>query len=226
MEQRKYIGLTSVAELMRLAQSDISKKQDWVQFPTMPSPSDYIGKVVQYTGATDNDYTKGYFYYSNGLSWAQANVMSAIVTRKTSLPDWGLADPGLIYYVVATNKAYIRDNETTGNWFTITGSDSEPAFKIVNRLPFWTDADTNTIYLVKSSLSNTVTAYVKSGTVNTFYKLGGGGSDVSIALKKYPDSEHYDTAAVYPDTAETVEVDGLEVEAFTDQEIRALFTEA
>ena len=135
MEQRKYIGLTSVAELIQLMQNDLGKKQDWTQFPTMPSPSDYIGKVVQYTGATDNDYTKGYFYYSNGLCWAQANVMSAVVVRKTSLPDWGLADPGLIYYVAATNKAYIRDNETTGNWFNIAGSGNDTAFKVVNSLP-------------------------------------------------------------------------------------------
>lgn len=39
------------------------------QFSTMPSASDYSGKVVVYTGTTTSDYTKGHRYLSDGTNW-------------------------------------------------------------------------------------------------------------------------------------------------------------
>ena len=48
-----------------------------VQFDTMPSASDNRGKVVQYTGATNQNYTNGYFYESDGSTWTQKDVQPA-----------------------------------------------------------------------------------------------------------------------------------------------------
>ena len=58
---------------------------DVVQYSTMPTASaDTIGKIVQYTGTTGNDYTNGYFYIgtTNGAatptySWSNINVQPA-----------------------------------------------------------------------------------------------------------------------------------------------------
>lgn len=176
MAVNKYLGPVGLNELINLIQADFQKKQDWFQFPSMPAADSYVGKVVQYTGTTDNDFTKGYFYYSNGVSWSQVNVMSAVVICKTKLPDWGLADPGLIYYVTSENKAYVRDNETEGNWFDLSGGEGASSFLIVNSLPMWTDADANKIYLLVETDSDDVTAYVKSSTIGKYYKLGGSSS--------------------------------------------------
>lgn len=42
---------------------DISGKQDTIQYSTMPTAdSTTVGKIVQYTGTTTQDYTNGYFY--------------------------------------------------------------------------------------------------------------------------------------------------------------------
>ena len=43
--------------------SDLSSKQDIMQFSTMPTAdSTTVGKIIQYTGTTDSTYTNGYFY--------------------------------------------------------------------------------------------------------------------------------------------------------------------
>ena len=64
MAVNKYLGPTGLTELINLIQADFQKKQDWMQFPEMPAAADYPGKVVQFTGVTDADFTKGFFYYS------------------------------------------------------------------------------------------------------------------------------------------------------------------
>lgn len=44
-------------------ESALGDKQDTMQFSTMPAASaTYVGKIVQYTGATTSTYTNGYFY--------------------------------------------------------------------------------------------------------------------------------------------------------------------
>lgn len=177
MQQRKYVGTAGTAELVRHLQNELQTKQDWVQFPELPSASAYTGKVVQYTGATTNNLKKGYFYYSNGLNWAQTNVMSAVVTCKLALPDWGVADPGLIYFVASEGKAYVRDNDNEGQWLNIAGMGSgSVTFSIVSALPLWTNASPDIIYLVKDPLYDNVTAYVKADVQNKFYKLSGDGA--------------------------------------------------
>lgn len=319
MAINKYLGPTGLTELINLIQNRLGKKQDWMQFPEMPSAAEYVGKVIQYTGTTDNDFTKGYFYYSNGVSWAQVNVMSAVVICKTSLPDWGLADPGLIYFVTSENKAYVRNNESEGEWYDLTNGEGAGPFIIVTTLPLWSDADPNKIYLLVESDGTSVTGYVKSSTLGKYYQLGGGataqivttlpawaaaksnvvyyvingnkleghvkndttantwydlaggasfeivntlptwlsadpdiiyfmptehgtltgyikntseinkfyeiGAVSTAVIKRYAESAHYDPAAAYDSVGEEFGFDGLEIESFTDDEIKDLYEE-
>lgn len=172
-KNNKYLGKNGLVELMNLLYAEFQKKQDWVQFPEMPNAADYVGKVVQYTGTSNDNFTKGYFYYSNGVAWVLVNTssMGAVVICKTALPDWNLADSGLIYFVVSENKSYVRDDDTEGNWFDLAVA---PIAKV----------------------------------------------------KKYVDSVHYDPDAEYDDAGEEFEFDGLEIESFTDEEIKDLYEEA
>ena len=43
------------------ARNGLLAKQDIMQFSTMPADTDW-GKIIQYIGATDANYTEGYFY--------------------------------------------------------------------------------------------------------------------------------------------------------------------
>ena len=59
----EYLYINDEWELIGSTAIDISGKQDTMQFSTMPTASaDYLGKIVQYTGATNANYTNGYFY--------------------------------------------------------------------------------------------------------------------------------------------------------------------
>lgn len=64
---------------------DLSGKQDTMQYSTMPTADDTtVGKIVQYTGATDSTYTNGYFYIGTTdgeetptYSWENINVQNS-----------------------------------------------------------------------------------------------------------------------------------------------------
>lgn len=70
-------GVIGANELSILTDVD-----DAIQFATMPTASiDYLGRIVEFTGTTDANYTNGYFYkcVSDGqnpatYSWVQTNV--------------------------------------------------------------------------------------------------------------------------------------------------------
>ena len=56
----EYIYVDDDWELIGSTAIDISGKQDMMQFSTMPTASvDTVGKIVQYTGTTDANYTNG-----------------------------------------------------------------------------------------------------------------------------------------------------------------------
>lgn len=318
MKQNKYLGPVGLTELINLIQADLQKKQDWTQFPEMPDATLYHGKVVQYTGISNADYTKGFFYYSNGLEWTGISVASAVETVAT-LPTWSEGKDGIIYYVTSESACYVRSS-TEGEWLPIAGGDNK-SFQIVDMLPAYDAADPKIIYMVVGD-DYTVTGYIKSGTAGRFYQLGGGsvsgfkvvtalpdwsaadanllylvpdgkyiigyvknpneadkfwqlGSDAlapfevgatlpawstaktdkiyfvktpgkkelkgfvknedeggwnkfgqpTVTIQKYPDSEHYDPDAVYPDEGTEVDVSELEIVAFKDREIKNLYDE-
>ena len=183
MRQNKYLGPTGLTELINLIQADFQKKQDWMQFPEMPDAALYTGKVVQYTGITDPlTYTKGFFYYSNGLEWTMVNVASAVEVCAI-LPMWDEAKDGTIYYVTSESACYIKGS-VPNEWLNIAGGDNK-SFEIVATLPAWAAADPKIIYMVPAADNSTVTGYIKSGTVGQFYQLGGGsvsGFEIVVTL--------------------------------------------
>lgn len=318
MAVNKYLGPIGLTELINLIQADLQKKQDWMQFPEMPDATLYHGKVVQYTGISNADHTKGFFYYSNGLEWTGISVASAVETVAT-LPAWSEGKDGIIYYVTSEHACYVRSS-TESEWLPIAGGDSK-SFEIVASLPAYDAADPKIIYMVVGD-DYTVTGYIKSGTAGKFYQLGGGsvsgfkvvttlpdwstadanllylvpddkyiigyvknpnetnefwqlGSDAlapfevgatlpawstaksdkiyfvktpgkkelkgfvknedeggwnkfgqpTVTIQKYPESEHYDPDAIYPDEGTEVDVSELEIIAFKDKEIKDLYDE-
>ena len=167
MAVNKYLGPTGLTELINLIQADFQKKQDWMQFPEMPVAADYPGKVVQFTGVTDADFTKGFFYYSTGLEWTVISVASAVEVVGR-LPDWTTAKDGVIYYVTSESACYIRNATVPGEWFNITGGDNA-AFEIVSALPAWDMANPKMIYIVVSD--DEVTTFVRSANAGKWYQL-------------------------------------------------------
>ena len=190
MAVNKYLGPTGLTELINLIQADFQKKQDWMQFPEMPAAADYPGKVVQFTGVTDADFTKGFFYYSTGLEWTMISVASAVEVVD-QLPDWSIAKDGIIYYVTSEPACYIRNTSAPGEWFNITNDDSK-SFEIVATLPAWDAADPMLIYMVPATDGSTVTGYIKdANTTGKFYQLGGSSVksfELVVALPSYADA--------------------------------------
>ena len=190
MAVNKYLGPTGLTELINLIQADFQKKQDWMQFPEMPAAADYPGKVVQFTGVTDADFTKGFFYYSTGLEWTMISVASAVEVVD-QLPDWSIANDGIIYYVTSEPACYIRNTSAPGEWFNITNDDSK-SFEIVTTLPAWDAADPMLIYMVPATDGSTVTGYIKdANTTGKFYQLGGSSVksfELVVALPSYADA--------------------------------------
>ena len=190
MAVNKYLGPTGLTELINLIQADFQKKQDWMQFPEMPAAADYPGKVVQFTGVTDVNFTKGFFYYSTGLEWTMISVASAVEVVD-HLPDWTIANDGIIYYVTSEPACYIRNTSVSGEWFSITGGDSK-SFEIVATLPAWDAADPMLIYMVPATDGSTVTGYIKdANTTGKFYQLGGSSVksfELVVTLPSYADA--------------------------------------
>lgn len=174
MAVNKYLGPTGLTELINLIQADFQKKQDWVQFPEMPAAAEYVGKVVQYTGITNDTYTKGFFYYSTGLEWVGISVASA-VEIVDALPAYDAADPKIIYMVVSDDDivtGYIKDANITGKFYQIGGG-SVKGFELVVTLPSYADADPDVLYLVPDD-AGLLSAYKKDpDTAGEFFELSG-----------------------------------------------------
>ena len=178
MAVNKYLGPTGLTELINLIQADFQKKQDWMQFPEMPAAADYPGKVVQFTGVTDANFTKGFFYYSTGLEWTMISVASGVEVVD-QLPDWSFAKDGIIYYVTSEPAGYIRNASVPDKWYNITSDDSKP-FEIIATLPAWGDADPDILYLVPDE-NGLLSAYKKdSARTGKFFELSGNDT---IAMK-------------------------------------------
>lgn len=190
MAVNKYLGPTGLTELINLIQADFQKKQDWMQFPEMPDATLYHGKVVQFTGITDDTYTKGFFYYSTGLEWVNIAISNAVEICAV-LPLWDDAKAGIIYYVTSESACYIKGSERD-TWLNIAGGDSK-SFEIVATLPAWDAADPKLIYMVPAADGSTVTGYIKdANTTGKFYQLGGGsvkGFELVVALPAYADAD-------------------------------------
>lgn len=180
MDDIKYLGVQGLEELIILAQNGLAKKADALQFDVMPDPIKYIGKVVQYVGVSDVAFTRGHFYYSNGIKWTEENVSGGQTTQiemVTVLPSWVNADPQILYILKDTADKkmglYIKNPSVNDSWFTVESSGS---FVVVDTLPQWGDADPSTIYFKADG--NILTGYIKkTGTIGAWYTLGGTSQD-------------------------------------------------
>ena len=173
----KYLGVTSLQELVTLIKSDIAAKAEKMQFDTMPPASGYIGKIVQYTGPSNVSFARGHFYYSNGTVWTEQVITpesEAQIQLVTTLPDWSSADANIVYVLknAANNtmSLYVKNTAAFNTWFTV---ESGGAFAIVAVLPDWATANPSTLYCIADG--NNLTGYIKKqGTIGAWYKLGGG----------------------------------------------------
>lgn len=176
MDNIKYLGVQGLEELIILTQNGLAKKADTLQFDVMPDPIKHIGKVVQYVGVSDVAFTRGHFYYSNGIKWTEENVSGGQTTQLemvTVLPSWVNADPQILYILKDTTdkkmSLYVKNPSVNDSWFTVETSGS---FTVVATLPQWADADPSTIYFKADG--NILTGYIKkTGTIGAWYTLGG-----------------------------------------------------
>ena len=82
----EYIYVNDDWELIGSTAIDISGKQDTMQFSTMPTAdSTTVGKIIQYVGTTNANYTNGYFYIgtTDGAAtygWSNINVQAGLAT--------------------------------------------------------------------------------------------------------------------------------------------------
>ena len=174
----KYLGVEGLQALMVLAQGDIAKKSDKMQFLEMPNAAQYAGKVVQYVGPTDTIFTRSHFYYSNGTRWTEEDPSSSEQNTQleivTSLPTWAEANPGIIYVLkdtaTSTMGLFLKDTAHLNVFYTV---ESGGNFVVVAALPQWSDAKLNTIYFKADG--NVLTGYIKkAGTIGAWYTVGGG----------------------------------------------------
>lgn len=175
MDDIKYLGVQGLEELIILTQNALAKKADVLQFEAMPDPTKYIGKIVQYVGISDISFTRGHFYYSNGIKWAEEIVSGEQppkIKMVTALPSWVDSDPQVLYILKntadITMNFYVKNPSVNDVWFTVEKSVS---FAVVDSLPQWADADSSIIYFKADG--NALVGYIKNtSTTNAWYALG------------------------------------------------------
>lgn len=175
MSDIKYLGVQGLEELIILTQNNLAKKADVLQFDVMPDPTKYIGKIVQYVGVSDISFTRGHFYYSNGVKWTEENTsggQTPKIEMVTALPSWADSDPQVLYILKntadITMNFYVKNPSVNDAWFTVEKSAS---FVVVASLPQWTDADSSIIYFKADG--NDLVGYIKNiYTIDAWYTFG------------------------------------------------------
>ncbi len=195
---KKYLDETGLKELCNLILADFERKQDWMQFTTLPDTALYVGKVVQYTGITDTKLTKGHFYYSDGISWVELSFTTSTCIV-TELPEWENATSGVLYYVTTTNKSYIKAPTISPGWYEVASNNVQKDFEVVDVFPDWNKADANTLYFVKEN--DKVTMYIKDTTIyDSWYTLNDGDYNKIKYVNELPNTLEKEVFYVYPDT--------------------------
>ena len=175
MSDIKYLGVQGLEELIILTQNALAKKADVLQFDTMPDPTKYIGKIVQYVGVSDISFTRSHYYYSNGIKWAEENTsggQTPKIEMVTALPSWVDSDPQVLYILKntadITMNFYVKNPSVNGAWFTVEKSVS---FTVVSSLPQWADADSSIVYFKAND--NDLVGYIKNiYTIDAWYTFG------------------------------------------------------
>lgn len=156
----EYLYVDNDWEMVGTTDIDISGKQDKMQFATMPTANaDNLGKIYQYIGTTNANYTNGYFYIclSDGeatptYSWENINVQGSSsggiynFTTRLYYSDWrNWSSQDTTNIIEMTNKALNGEvsiggfQETTSNgfaWYLIPvhakGDENKVIFAWVN----------------------------------------------------------------------------------------------
>ena len=200
MDDIKYLGVQGLEELIILTQNGLAKKADTLQFDVMPDPIKHIGKVVQYVGVSDVAFTRGHFYYSNGIKWTEENVSGGQTTQiemVTALPSWVNADHQILYILKDTADKkmglYVKNPSVNNSWFTVETSGS---FTVVTTLPQWADADPSTIYFKADG--NILTGHIKkTGTIGAWYTLGGASQGTVDTVLSATSTNPVQNKAIY-----------------------------
>ena len=100
-KKNKYMGPVATQELINLVKADFAKKQDIIQYYSLPDPARNVGRVYWYVGETNRYYSKGHLYKSTGFEWVE--VYKALSGRTwdfvDSLPSYDNADFDTLYIV-------------------------------------------------------------------------------------------------------------------------------
>jgi len=98
----------------------IDKKEDTFRFTTMPTASSTnVGQIIQYTGATTQDYTNGYFYkrVAQGTdpetyAWEAQPVQEEDKFRFTTMPTASNSNLGkIVEYIGETTSTYRKTEQ-------------------------------------------------------------------------------------------------------------------
>lgn len=125
----EYIWVNDDWELIGSTAIDISGKQDTMQFSTIPTAdSTTVGKIIQYTGTTNANYTNGYFYIGTtdgtNYSWSRIDIqpapdMSNYIAKNNTTSFTPSGD-----YNPATKK-YVDDSKEISSLYLLDIGDSE-----------------------------------------------------------------------------------------------------
>ena len=179
MASIKYLGETTTQELLSLIKADLALKQSLLQFAAMPDCAKYVGKIVQYTGKTNEQYTMGHFYKSNGFSWYE--IYSSLTIKAwelvDALPALEDAEWNIMYFTTDkfhVLKSYVRGEDqyyevgTTKSW------------EIVTAVPAWEDANPNVIYFTVNN--GVLLGHIKNNDEEGKFDLIGNNITQKVTL--------------------------------------------
>lgn len=118
---------TSDVMSQKAVTDELAKKQDIIQYSTVPTASaSLVGKIIQYTGTTDSTYTNGHFYKcaenSGSYSWIEVvfGGTDPSSLTGTTIPTTSTAASfvGQTYYNSTNGRVYqcVDINNGTYNW--------------------------------------------------------------------------------------------------------------
>lgn len=198
----EYIWVENDWELIGSTTIDISGKQDIMQFSTMPTAdSTTVGKIIQYTGTTNANYTNGYFYIGindNGsYGWSNINVQPASDTGsnylgKTSL--YNTQNTALDLNTLKTGVYILKQNSSNNKmWLKATYKLSANAEPTTQTLELDLYQDLTNARVVLNELLLYIDTEITEDTVGTSTGVQLGSLTISLSDGTKPLVTNYKT---------------------------------
>lgn len=165
-------------------------KQDVMQYSTVPTAgADTVGKIIQYTGTTDSNYTNGYFYKGisttegneTTYSWSNVGVQDLSGKQDTltfdTTPTQNSTNP------VTSNGIYEALSSAGGGLQKVFYNTQQTEFYLVNKDPgeyYFPAGNKTTFFPVYFDNQGTYWSYAN----NTIYKI--------VLLKRYNEKSDLD----------------------------------